>query len=327
MATPSENVRPRIVFFGTAEFACPALVALEQDPAFEVVGVVTQPDRPRGRELKLHPSSVKEAAMHLGLEVLQPEKCRAPEFVERLVALAPACCVVAAYGQILPPALLDLPSHGCVNIHGSLLPKYRGAAPIQWALADGEPETGVTLMRMDEGLDTGPMLAWENTPIWPEDDAQTLHDRLATLGADLLVRTLPAFLAGKIVPVVQPAGGACYARKITREDGRVDWTLPAEVVARRIRAFTPWPGAFTFLPTKSRGLLKILSAEPLHREGAAPGTVLKAGPASLLVACGDGVLQIHEVQREGGRRLAVDAFLAGFPLETGKRLGGQSSLR
>lgn len=321
MPETPESTRHRIVLFGTAEFACPALVALEQDPAFEIVGVVTQPDRPRGRELKLHPSPVKETALCLGLEVLQPAKCRAPEFVARLAALEPACCVVAAYGQILPPALLDLPSHGCVNIHGSLLPKYRGAAPIQWALADGGTETGVTIMRMDEGLDTGPMLASESTPIWPDDDAQSLHDRLATLGADLLVSTLPGWLAGRIEPVPQPSEGACYARKITREDGRIDWSLPAEMVARRIRAFTPWPGAFTFLPLESRRLLKVLSAESLGGAGEMPGKLLKAGPESLLVACGEGVLQIQEVQREGGRRLAAGAFLAGCPLEVGTRLG------
>ncbi|MCP5523323.1 MAG: methionyl-tRNA formyltransferase [Verrucomicrobiales bacterium] len=321
MSAAPENNRHRIVYFGTAEFACPALVALEQDPAFEVVGVVTQPDRPRGRQLHLHPSPVKETAGQLGLEVWQPARCRAPEFLGQLAGLAPDCCVVAAYGQILPRPLLELPKHGCVNIHGSLLPKYRGAAPVQWALADGEPHTGVTIMRLDEGLDTGPMLASESTPIWPEDDAQSLHDRLATQGADLLLRTLRDYLAGILTPVPQPAEGASYARKITREDGRVDWSLPAEVVARRIRAFTPWPGAFTFLPTDSRRLLKILSAEPLSRAGAIPGTVMKAGPESLLVACGEGVLQIHEVQREGGRRLTVEAFLAGFPLEPGTQLG------
>lgn len=320
-ATPESRCH-RIIFFGTAEFACPALVALEQDPAFEVLGVVTQPDRPRGRELRLLPSPVKETAVALGLKLWQPPKCRAPEFVDRMAALAPDCFVVAAYGQILPPALLEVPAHGCLNIHGSLLPKYRGAAPIQWALADGEPGTGVTIMRMDEGLDTGPMLVSEGTPIWPEDDGQSLHDRLATLGADLLLRTLPQYLAGAITPMVQPEEGASYARKITREDGEVDWSLPAEAVARRIRAFTPWPGAFTFLPTDSRRRLKILSAEPLSRAGGAPGTVLKAGPESLLVACGEGVLQIHEVQREGGRRLAVGAFLAGFPLEVGARVAG-----
>jgi methionyl-tRNA formyltransferase len=323
MSENPEPSPPRVVFFGTAEFACPALVALEQDPTFEVVGVVSQPDRPRGRELRMHPPAVKETAQHLGLKVWQPAKCRAPEFVEQIASVAPACLVVAAYGQILPPALLGLPAHGCVNIHGSLLPKYRGAAPIQWALADGESETGVTIMRMDTGLDTGPMLATESTPIWPDDNAQSLHDRLATLGADLLLRTLPHYLAGAITPQPQPPEGATYARKITREDGRVDWPLPATVVARRVRAFTPWPGAFTHLPTKSRRLLKILSAEALDREieGAQPGTILKAGPESLLVACGSGVLQIHEVQREGARRVGVDAFLAGFPLDPGTRFG------
>lgn len=315
------RVPTRIVFFGTAEFACPALVALAQEPDCRVLGVVTQPDRPRGRAMKLQPPAVKETALALGLPVWQPAKCRDPEFIAQLAGLDPDLFVVAAYGQILPAALLELPRHGCLNLHGSLLPRHRGAAPIQWALAEGDPETGVTLMRMDQGLDTGDIVAMESTPIWPDDDGQSLHDRLATLGAELLVRTLPDYLAGRIQPRPQPAEGVTYARKITREDGCLDWSLPAEVLARRIRAFTPWPGAYTFLPVKSRRRLKILAAEPLERPAAKPGEILKAGPESLLVACGAGVLQVLEVQREGGRPMSAGALLAGCPLAVGQALG------
>ncbi|MCB1125724.1 MAG: methionyl-tRNA formyltransferase [Verrucomicrobiae bacterium] len=311
----------KVVFFGTADFACPALVALEAEPAFEVVGVVTQPDRPRGRELKLQPPPVKETALHLGLPVWQPARCREPDFIARLAGLQADVFVVAAYGQILPPALLDLPRCGCVNIHGSLLPKYRGAAPIQWALADGEAGTGVTLMRMDAGLDTGPMLAGETTPIWPEDDGQSLHDRLATLGADLLLRTLPDYLEGRVTLRPQPETGASYARKITKADGLLDWSLDAEVLARRVRAFNPWPGAYTRLPVQDRRLLKIWAGEALRREGGAPGQVLRADHESLLVACGRGALQLLIVQREGGRRLTAGEFLTGCPLEPGALLG------
>jgi methionyl-tRNA formyltransferase len=318
------NDSPRavpVVFFGTAEFACPSLTALARDPRYHVLGVVTQPDRPRGRDLRRQPPPVKQTALTLGLPVWQPEKCRDPEFIARLAELAAEVFIVAAYGQILPPRLLELPRHGCLNLHGSLLPRHRGAAPIQWALAEGDPETGVTLMRMDAGLDTGDIVAMARTPIRPDDDAQSLHDRLAALGAELLLRTLPDYLAGRITPRPQPAAGVTHARKITREDGRLDWTLPAVRLARRIRAFTPWPGAFALLPTGRRRRVKILAAEAVEHPGQeAPGTVLRAEGDHLRVACGEGALQIRRVQREGGRPLSVAAFLAGCPLRAGQIL-------
>src|SRR6266849_5176504 len=269
----------RIVFMGTAELSCASLRALLAAPDFQVVGVVTQPDKPRGRNLKLQPSPVKELAVGHGLPVLQPERARNEEFIQQLRAVGPDLIAVAAYGQILPRSILELPRFGCLNVHTSLLPKYRGAAPIQWAILNDDKETGVTIMKMDAGLDTGAVLAQAPTPIAPEDDAPSLHDRLARLGADLLVKTLPDYAAGKIIPQPQPAAGATHARKITREDGRLDWPQPARGLWNRVRALKPWPGTFTLLPTtyKSR-LLKIWSAEIESQLAGEPGNILRADP-------------------------------------------------
>jgi methionyl-tRNA formyltransferase len=313
----------RIVFMGTAELACASLRALLREPAFHVAAAVTQPDKPRGRDLRLQPPPVKQAALAAGLPVLQPLRARDPAFLQELAAWRPELIVVAAYGQILPQAILDLPPHGCLNVHTSLLPKYRGAAPIQWALLNGDAETGVTIMRMDAGLDTGPTLARATTPIAPEDNAQTLHDRLAALGAELLVKTIPGYVSGQLQPQPQPAEGACYARKIEKEDGRIDWQQPAPALWNRVRAFTPWPGAHTTLGAGgARRLLKIWSAEaaPGARD-ATPGTVLQAGKDGILVACGEGALRIRELQREGGRRMSTVEFLTGHALPEGERLG------
>jgi methionyl-tRNA formyltransferase len=238
----------RIIFMGTAELSCASLQALAGDAKFQIAAVVTQPDRPKGRDLKPQPSPVKLLARRLNLPVLQPERVRDGKFIAEFHSLQPDLVVVVAYGQILPPAILDLPRHGCLNIHASLLPQYRGAAPIQWAIANGDTETGVTIMKMDAGLDTGPIVSQRRTPIRPEDDSATLHDRLAQLGAELLVQTIPDYVAGKIQPVPQPAEGASHAAKIKKEDGRIDWNQPARTIWNRLRAFTPWPGAFTFLP-------------------------------------------------------------------------------
>jgi methionyl-tRNA formyltransferase len=243
MITPA-----RTIFMGTGELACATLSALAQAPFISLLAAVSQPDKPKGRELKLQPTPVKTEAAKWNVPVLQPNRARDPEFIERLRELAPDLIVVAAYGQILPQALLDIPRVGCLNVHTSLLPKYRGAAPIQWALLNGESETGVTIMKMDAGLDTGPMLAQAKTLIEPADNAQTLHDRLATMGAALLLRTIPEYLEGRIQPQPQPAEGVSYARKISKEDGRIDWSKPAKSIWNRLRAFTPWPGVFTFWP-------------------------------------------------------------------------------
>ncbi len=239
----------KIVFMGTAELSGASLAALARDQRFSVAAVVTQPDQARGRVSKKQPVlPVKALAQTLNLPVLQPGRARDEVFIGELRSLAPDLIVVVAYGQILPPAILDLPRHGCLNVHTSLLPKYRGAAPIQWAIANGESETGVTIMKMDAGLDTGPILAQRRTPIESGDDAATLHDRLGRLGAELLLATIPDYVAGKIQPQPQPAEGVSHAPKIKKEDGRIDWSLPAQTIVNRLRAFTPWPGAFTFLP-------------------------------------------------------------------------------
>ena len=261
---------PRIIFLGTAELSCASLEKLAASWDFSVVAVVTQPDKPKGRDLRLTSSPVKILAEKLNLPVLQPLKARDEKFIGELRELKPDLLVVVAYGQILPQAILDLPPHGCVNVHTSMLPKYRGAAPIQWAIANGEPETGVTIMKMDAGLDTGPILSMRRTPILPEDDSQTLHDRLAQLGAELLVETIPDYVAGKIRPQPQPAEGSTSAAKIKKEDGQIDWNLPAEKIWNRLRAFTPWPGAFTFLQLEPKPqLLKIWKADVAERSGRA----------------------------------------------------------
>jgi methionyl-tRNA formyltransferase len=312
----------QLLFMGTAELACASLQALAQTPAFQIVAVVTRPDRPKGRELKLRPSPVKALALKLNLPVLQPERARDEGFLVELRSLAPDLIVVAAYGQILPPAILDLPRYGCLNVHTSLLPKYRGAAPIQWALLNDDAETGVTIMKMAAGLDTGDILATQTTAITAADNAQTLHDRLAGLGAELLVRTIPDFVAGKISPCPQPAEGACYARKIVKEDGRLDWTEPARRLWSRIRAFTPWPGACTHHASGANTiLLKVWRADVVEMAGAAgPGEILRADKSGLLVRCGQDALNVLEIQREGGRRLSVSEFLSGHPLQPGDRL-------
>jgi methionyl-tRNA formyltransferase len=311
----------RLVFMGTPDLAATCLRALLAWPGCAVLAAVSQPDRPSGRDLKLQPTAVKLAAESAGIPVLQPKKARDPEFLEQLRVLAPDIIVVAAFGQILPQALLDIPRFGCVNVHTSLLPRHRGAAPIQWAIAEGDTETGVTLMKMDAGLDTGPMIAHARTAITAEDTGQSLHDRLAEMGGQLLTQTLPDYVAGRIVPVPQPADGATYARKITKDDGRVDWSLPATTIWNRIRAFTPWPGAFSKLPgVAERSLVKLFDTVPEAAAGE-PGTVLGAGPTGLLVACGQGSMRIRELQREAGKRMKAGEFLRGFPLEHGARLG------
>jgi methionyl-tRNA formyltransferase len=311
----------RIIFMGTAELACRPLEALCRQPGFDVVAVVTQPDRPRGRELKLQPSPVKALAVQRKLAVLQPERARNPDFIAELGKLAPDLIVVVAFGQILPQSILDLPPHGCLNVHTSILPRHRGAAPIQWAILEGDSETGVTIMKMDAGLDTGPVVAVVRTPILEDDTSATVHDRLAELGAELLVRTIPDYAAGKIVPTPQPAQGVTYARKITKEDGRIDWAQPARSIHNRVRAFVPWPGAYTWRTVgEQRSLLKIWKTAPVDAT-ASPGEVLGSNAGELIIACGEGALRVLELQREGARRMTAAQYLAGHPLITGEVLG------
>jgi len=312
----------RIVFMGTAELAGASLRALGDDSSFQVAAVVTQPDRPAGRELKPQFSPVKRTALQLGLPILQPERARHENFIQQLRELRHDLIVVVAYGQILPQTILDLPRFGALNVHTSLLPKYRGAAPIQWAILDDEAQTGVTIMKMDAGLDTGPMLTQTSTPIAATDDAQTLHDRLAALGAQLLIKTIPDYVAGKILPQPQPTEGASYARKITKEDGRLDWTQPARTLWNRVRGLTPWPGAFTFQKVDSgKRLLKVWTAEVEPNATGTPGEIIHADKSGLMVGCGHGALRLMNLQREGGRRLSAPEFLAGAGIKQGECLG------
>lgn len=306
---------PQLVFMGTADLAATVLRCVVADPRWQVILAVSQPDRPKGRDLALQPTPVKQAALELGIPMDQPAKARDPEFIERLRTLAPDLMVVAAYGQLLPQTLLDIPRHGCLNVHTSLLPAYRGAAPVQWALADGLQETGVTLMRMDAGLDTGPIITTATIPIQDADTGQTLHDRLAGLGGELLVQSLPDYLAGRLPPRSQPLDGVSLARKITKEDGRLLWERPAVELWRRLRAFTPWPGAFCQAEGGGKIRLVKVHAASLSEGFGKPGQRLDYGKGRLVVACGHGALELLTLQPEGGRRMDAAAFLAGHPLE------------
>src|SRR6267142_5022764 len=307
----------RVIFMGTPELARRTLEALIAAQSWEIVAVVTQPDRPKGRDLRLTASPVKELATEEELTILQPERARDPAFISQIQGLRPDLVAVAAYGQILPKALLEIPRHGCLNVHTSLLPRYRGAAPIQWAILHGDAETGVTIMKMDEGMDTGDILTQEKTAIIPADNAQTRHDRLATMGADLLVRTIPAYVSGAITPQPQPSEGVVLAPKIKKKDGLIDWTQPAHAVWNRVRGLVPWPGAYAHLPGEGqRQVLKIWEAEPVDLSGS-PGEVLEAQNSGIVVGCGKGALRILALQRESARRLTAAQFLAGHPLKSG----------
>jgi len=299
----------RLAFMGSPAFAVPTLRALH-DAGHEVAAVYSQPPRPAGRGRAMTPSPVHDAALSLGLPVRTPARLRhgAAEHAA-FAALDLDAAVVAAYGLILPPAMLAAPRRGCLNIHASLLPRWRGAAPIQAAVLAGDAETGVTLMQMDAGLDTGAMLLKGRVPIGPRTTAADLHDALAALGADLALQALrdpPA-------PSPQPAEGATYAPKLTRDSGRLDWTQTAAQLGRQVRAFTPWPGAWTVLDTET---LKVLRAEPAPGAGP-PGTVLDSG---LLVGCGEGALRLLRVQRPGRAPMEAGALLRGFPIPPGTRL-------
>ncbi len=309
----------RVIFMGTPELACASLQALIDAPSLDVVGVVTQPDRPKARDLKLQPSPVKQLALTAGLPILQPDRARNEAFVEGLRALNPDLIAVAAYGQILPESILNLPPHGCLNVHTSLLPKYRGAAPIQWAILNDDAETGVTIMKMDVGLDTGDILTQDKTTITAEDTSQTLHDRLANMGAALLVKTIPDYVNGKITPRPQPMEGVSHVAKIKKQDGRIDWTRPARFIWNRVRGLTPWPGTFTELAGQSPlQVLKIWQASLAEGAGA-PGEILHADKSGVVVACGSGAIRVLTLQREGGRRMSAQDFLAGFPLRPGQK--------
>jgi methionyl-tRNA formyltransferase len=305
----------RVVFMGTPAFAVPSLHTLHRTQT--VLGVVTQPDRPAGRGRKLVASPVKAAAAALGLPVLQPQRLREPEALARLTGWKPDLIVVAAFGQILKPVVLDLPPHGCVNVHASLLPRWRGAAPIAAAILSGDAETGVTLMKLDVGLDTGPMLARRAEPTRADDTTATLTARLAESGARLLAETLPRYLAGAITPEPQDEAAATYAPQLRKEAGRLDFTQPARDLERRVRAFTPWPGAFTLWQGQP---LKVLRTRVVEGTSGMPGEVTptEGGPA---VSCGRGRLLLLEVQPAGKRPMTGIDFARGARGFVGTRLG------
>lgn len=304
---------------GTPDFALPALESLVSSP-HQVVGVVTQPDRPKGRGKKVQPSPVKKLALSLGLAVYQPERVKEAGFVDRLRELHPDVIVVVAFGQILPPSVLYLPPCGCVNLHASLLPRYRGAAPIQRAIMNGERETGVTTMLMDEGLDTGDILLQRTVPIYEEDTAGTLHDRLARIGAELLVETLDLMAKGTLVPRPQDHRLATYAPPLTLEDEIIDWRKPARDLYNQIRGLNPWPGARTWWENKVLKVWQAIVSDFPLPSGALPGEVVLSG-RELVVATGKGCLALREVQLEGGKRLPVEDFLRGRLIPAGTVLG------
>ncbi len=316
----------RVVFMGTPDFAVPTLASL-LDSVYTVVGVVTQPDRPRGRGKSVTPSPIKELALTHQVPILQPEKMKQPEFLSALQAWQADVIVVAAFGRILPKTILDLPPRGCLNVHSSLLPKYRGAGPIQWALINGEVETGITTMLMDEGMDTGPILLQETVPIESEDTTMELTNRLAQVGGALLLKTLRLWEAKSITPIIQDSAGATMAPMLRKEDGAILWKQSAVSIHNRIRGMSPWPGAYTFC---GQDRLSIWKAYPRIDDvvGSAgeqtPGTILKVEKNEILVMTGDGWLGITELQMANRKRMPVAQFLAGFRLEAGMRLADQA---
>ncbi len=306
----------RLVFLGTPAFAVPTLEAIVR-AGHQVAAVLTQPDRPRGRGQNPAASPVKQAALALGLEVYQPERVRRPEAVDYLRAIGARAMVVVGYGQIIPQSVIDLAPVGIINVHASLLPKYRGAGPIQWAIVNGETRTGVTTMQIDAGLDTGAMLLKRETEIAPGENAVELGSRLAVMGADLLVETLRGLEAGAIIPEKQDDQQATWAPLLKKEDGLIDWTQPAGAIHNRVRGLQPWPGAQT---TFRRQPLQIWKARVGDAAASvAPGSVLGARP--LLIACGEGTLELQEVQMEGRKRIPAGDFANGQRLTENEKLG------
>ncbi len=310
-----------LVFLGTPEFAVPSLERLVA-AGHRVRAVYTQPDRPRGRGRELAAPPVKRAALALGLPVRQPERIRRPEVVAELAALAPEAMAVVGYGQIIPQSIIDIPPLGIINVHASLLPRYRGAAPVQWAIVRGENVTGVTTMRIDAGLDTGDLLLQRETPIAPDEDAMALSARLAQIGAELLVETLEGLRAGTVTPVQQDHAQASLAPILKKEDGLIDWTRPANEIANRVRGLVPWPGAYTWFRGQR---LHVWRARPAAGIPAVPPGSLVGDGGRLGATCGEGTfLEMLEVQLEGRRRMSGEAFLNGHRVEQGERLGERS---
>ncbi|MEI6205254.1 MAG: methionyl-tRNA formyltransferase [Desulfuromonadales bacterium] len=302
----------RIIFMGTPDFARHTLQKLIEQGA-NLVAVVTQPDRPKGRGQHVMPPPVKELAVEHCIPVLQPLKVRDPDFVEAIRELKPDVIVVVAFGQILPKSLLDIPPHGCINVHASLLPRYRGAAPLNWSIINGETETGVTTMLMDVGLDTGPILLKQRTLLDDNEDIASLHDRMAIMGADLLVETLGRLMANTVTPQQQESADTCYAAMLRKEDGIINWHKDARSIHNQVRGMSVWPGAYTCINNQT---LKILRTRIGGGTGR-PGTILKVTKSELEVACLSGSLFIEELQLAGKKRLDTGKFLAGFPIAVG----------
>lgn len=310
--------QPRIVFMGTPEFAVPSLEILVRN-RYPVVGVVTQPDRPRGRGKQTAPPPVKAFAEAQRLVLLQPERVKDPAFLEAFRNLAPDLVAVAAFGQLLPREMLDLPPLGCINVHPSLLPKYRGAAPLNWTIIQGETRTGVTIMRMDEGMDSGDILLQEETPVGSGETFGELHDRLARMGAELLLKTVRMTEEGTVRRTPQDHAAATFAPRLKKEDGLIDWSRGAAEIVRRVRGLSPSPCAYTFLQGKTLRIFSAAGREaPADR---APGTAGAATAEGLPIAAGDGIVFLREVQMEGRKRMPVGDFLRGCRLQPGDRLG------
>jgi methionyl-tRNA formyltransferase len=314
----------RILFMGTPEFSVPTLTCLAESK-HEVIGVVTQPDKPKGRGGAIQYPPVKTKALELGIPVYQPPRVRAEEFLSVVREMNPDVIVVIAFGQILPQALLDIPKYGCINIHASLLPKYRGAAPIQWVVIDGEKETGITIMQMDAGLDTGDMLKKQVIPIEADETGDSLHDKLMTAGGPLLLETLEELEAGTANPVPQ-TGESCYAHMLDKAMGDVDWTQGAEVIERLVRGLNSWPCAYSSWNGKT---LKIWKASVLPEQAVTASTEDMTSPKTgqilalgdgIYVKTGDGILKIEELQLEGKKRMEAEAFLRGAHMQVGDML-------
>jgi methionyl-tRNA formyltransferase len=312
----------RIVFIGSGDIGLPSLQALFEAEEHIVAGVVTQPDKPVGRHQEVVASAIKKLALEQGVPVFQPRKIRAEGALEEMRGLAPEVVVVMAYGQILPGALLRWPTVACLNLHASLLPRHRGAAPVHAAIEAGDAESGITVMHMDEGLDTGPMLLMRRLAIGPRETAGSLHDRLGELAPGALAEALALLKEGRAPSIPQEEAQATYAAKLTREHGEIDWTAAPLLIDRKIRAMNPWPCAQTWVPAGGeRKKLKVFMGDPQESGAGQPGTVLKADREGILVAAGEGAVLLREVQLEGKRRMSAGDFLQGFALAPGTILG------
>lgn len=309
----------KIVFMGTPEFAIPSLDMLVKE-GYDVVAVVTQPDKPKGRGNKMCPPPVKEYAMEHGIEVLQPDKVKTEEFTEKIREINPDLMITAAYGKILPKSVLDIPKYGCINVHGSLLPKYRGAAPIQWSIINGDKVTGITTMYTDVGMDTGDMLLKGEIEITEDMTASELHDKLSVLGAEVLKETLKKLKDGTLERIPQTDSEATYAAMMTKELGCIDWTKSAKEIHNLVRGTNPWPGSYTFYcGNKMKVWVTSVMSEDEHN--LKPGTILKVSKDGMVVACGKGKLNIKDIQFDNSRRMSIEEYICGHKINEGEILG------